>query len=66
MGWGIPEYDKADKFKDKVIVFNHRPHEYKSYPWFIKMMDKLREQRTDFKVWVPLAEKPDRDLFLCW
>ena len=63
LGWGIPEYDKADKFKEKVIVFNHRPHEYKSYPWFIKMMDKLREQRGDFKVWVPLAEKPERDFF---
>jgi len=45
---------------DKIIVWNHRPDGYKGYPRFLKQMDILWEQRKDFKVWVPLSNKPDR------
>ena len=60
LGWEIPKYEKQTTDK-KIIVFNHRPHAYKDYPWFLKQMDKLWEQRQDFEVWVPLAESVDRD-----
>ena len=46
---------------EKIIVFNHRPNSYKSYDWFLKQMDKLWEQRKDFKVWVPLSNTKDRE-----
>ena len=59
LGWEIPKYKKQTTEK-KIIVFNHRPHTYKNYPWFIKQMDKLWEQRKDFEVWVPLADKANR------
>ena len=55
LGWEIPKYDKQTTDK-KIIVFNHRAHTYKNYPWFLKQMDKLWEQRQDFEVWVPLAD----------
>lgn len=62
LGWEIPDYNKTStKNAIKTIAFNHRPHEYKNYPWFLKMMDKLYENRKDFRVWVPLAEIPDRE-----
>jgi hypothetical protein len=60
LGWEVPDYERVPKSK-KIIVFNHRPHEYKSYPWFIEQMDKLWKERQDFRVWVPLAETPDRE-----
>jgi glycosyltransferase involved in cell wall biosynthesis len=60
LGWEAPEYERTSQ-EIKVIVFNHRPHEYKSYPWFLDMMDKLWKQRKDFRVWVPLAEAADRE-----
>ncbi len=46
---------------EKIIVFNHRPDGYKSYPWFLKQMDELWKKRQDFKVWVPLSNTPDRE-----
>ncbi len=46
---------------EKLIVFNHRPHKYKGYDWFLKQMDKLWEERKDFKVWVPLATSCDKE-----
>ena len=55
LGWEIPKYEKQNTNK-KIIVFNHRPHTYKNYPWFLNQMDKLWEQRQDFEVWVPLAD----------
>ena len=58
LGWEIPEYTKQESDK-KIIVFNHRPHTYKNYPWFLEQMDKLWEQRKDFEVWVPLADSTD-------
>ena len=41
---------------EKIIVFNHRPDTYKHFNHFISLMDKLWEQRKDFKVWVPLSD----------
>ena len=55
LGWEIPKYEKQNTNK-KIIVFNHRPHTYKNYPWFLNQMDKLWEQRQDFEVWVPLDD----------
>ena len=60
LGWEIPNYKKQNTDK-KIIVYNHRPHTYKNYPWFLKQMDKLWEQRKDFEVWVPLAESKERE-----
>ena len=60
LGWEIPKYERLQS-SEKIIVFNHRPHEYKSYPWFLRQMDRLYKKHTDFKVWVPLAETKDRD-----
>ena len=45
---------------EKVIVFNHRPATYKDFDNFIATMDKLWEQRQDFKVWIPLLETANR------
>ena len=45
----------------KIIVFNHRPDTYKHFKEFIAVTDKLWEIRQDFKVWIPLLEKPNRD-----
>ena len=60
LGWEIPKYKKQTTDK-KIIVFNHRPHTYKNYPWFLEQMDDLWKQRQDFEVWVPLAESIDRE-----
>tara|TARA_R100001377_G_scaffold24899_1_gene13443 strand:+ start:194 stop:1567 length:1374 start_codon:yes stop_codon:yes gene_type:complete len=60
LGWETPDYEKQTTDKN-IIVFNHRPHAYKNYPWFLKQMDKLWEKRQDFEVWVPLAETMDRE-----
>ena len=60
LGWEIPKYDKQTTDK-KIIVFNHRPHTYKNYPWFLQQIDKLWKVRKDFEVWVPLADKIERE-----
>ena len=60
LGWEIPKYEKQTTDKN-IIVYNHRPHTYKNYPWFLEQMDKLWEQRKDFEVWVPLAESRERE-----
>ena len=60
LGWEIPKYDKQSSDK-KIVVYNHRPHTYKNWPWVLKQMDKLWEQRKDFKVWVPLSNTKDRE-----
>ena len=59
LGWEIPKYEKQTSDK-KIIVFNHRPHKYKNYDWFLKQMDKLWVQRQDFEVWVPLTDTPTK------
>ena len=60
LGWEIPKYDKQSSDK-KIIVYNHRPHTYKNWPWVLKQMDKLWEQRQDFELWVPLADTNERE-----
>jgi glycosyltransferase involved in cell wall biosynthesis len=60
LGWEIPKYEKQTTNK-KIIVYNHRPHTYKNYPWFLEQMDKLWEKRKDFEVWVPLADSKERE-----
>jgi len=60
LGWEIPKYEKQTTDK-KIIVYNHRPHTYKNYPWFLEQMDKLWEKRKDFEVWVPLADSKERE-----
>ena len=60
LGWEIPKYEKQTTNK-KIIVYNHRPHTYKNYPWFLEQMDKLWKQRQDFEVWVPLADSKERE-----
>jgi glycosyltransferase involved in cell wall biosynthesis len=60
LGWEIPKYEKQTTNK-KIIVYNHRPHTYKNYPWFLEQMDRLWDQRKDFEVWVPLAESKERE-----
>jgi len=47
--------------REKIIVFNHRPDTYKHFEPFMRTMDALYEQRQDFKVWIPLLGKPNRD-----
>ena len=60
LGWETPKYEKQTTDK-KIVVYNHRPHTYKNYPWFLEQMDKLWKQRKDFEVWVPLAEGRERE-----
>ena len=60
LGWEIPKYEKQTTDKN-IIVYNHRPHTYKNYPWFLEQMDRLWEKRKDFEVWVPLAESRERE-----
>ena len=61
---GVDENDiinDINETPEKIIAFNHRPDTYKHFKQFIKLTDKLWEQRQDFKVWVPLLDKPNRD-----
>ena len=61
-GWDNVKGERVEPSTNpKIIVFNHRPNSYKSYDWFLIQMDKLWEQRQDFKVWVPLADSKDRE-----
>lgn len=53
--------DDINENPEKIIVFNHRPDTYKHFKEFIKVTDKLYEKRKDFKVWIPLLDKPNRD-----
>lgn len=50
--------DKPLEEKENIIVFNHRAAGYKGYPRFVELMEEYREQRQDFKVWVPQLNKP--------
>lgn len=61
---GVNKKDVVDNINyspEKIIVFNHRPDTYKHFKEFIAVCDKLWEMRKDFKVWIPLLEKPNRD-----
>ena len=46
---------------EKIIVFNHRPDTYKHFKEFIAVCDELWKLRQDFKVWIPLLDKPNRE-----
>ena len=54
------ETNKINEFPsfktDKVIVFNHRTKEYRGWKHFIKIIQKLREQRQDFKVFCSMID----------
>ena len=52
---------KINETPEKIIVFNHRPDTYKHFKQFMGVMDNLQQIRQDFKVWIPLLEKPNRD-----
>jgi glycosyltransferase involved in cell wall biosynthesis len=52
---------EINRTPEKIIVFNHRPDTYKHFKEFIAVCDKLWEMRKDFKVWIPLLDKPNRD-----
>jgi len=61
---GVNEEDITDDINnksEKIIVFNHRPDTYKHFNSFMSVIDKLREQRQDFKVWIPLLPNANRD-----
>jgi len=61
---GVKEEDIVDGINEnpeKIIVFNHRPDTYKHFKEFIALTDELWEIRQDFKVWIPLLDKPNRD-----
>jgi glycosyltransferase involved in cell wall biosynthesis len=61
---GVKEEDIVDSINEnpeKIIVFNHRPDTYKHFKEFIALTDELWEIRQDFKVWIPLLDKPNRD-----
>ena len=53
--------EEINETPEKTIVFNHRPDTYKHFKQFIAVTDQLWEMRKDFKVWVPLLDKPNRD-----
>ena len=53
--------DNINESPEKIIVFNHRPDTYKHFNQFISLTDKLWETRKDFKVWVPLLDKSNRE-----
>ena len=64
---GVDEKDiisDINENPEKIIVFNHRPDTYKHFNHFISLMDKLWEQRKDFKVWVPLLDKNNKDYMM--
>ena len=54
------EKDKISKSvktdTDKVIVFNHRTKEYRGWKNFIKIIQELRKQRQDFKVFCSMID----------
>jgi len=61
---GVDERDVVENINtesDRIIVFNHRPDTYKHFQQFIALTDRLWEMRQDFKVWVPLLDKPNRE-----
>lgn len=55
---GVDEDDIVPPLKstNKTIVFNHRPDAYKDFSNFMKVIEKLREERQDFDVWIPLLD----------
>ena len=52
---------EVNETPEKTIVFNHRPDTYKHFKEFIAVCDELWKLRQDFKVWIPLLDKPNRE-----
>ena len=54
------ETNKINEFPnfktDKIIVFNHRTKEYRGWKRFIKIIQELRKQRQDFKVFCSMID----------
>ena len=46
----------SNGYDEKTIVFNHREGVYTGSKWFFETMDKLWEERQDFKVYTTLKE----------
>ena len=53
--------NEINETPERIIVFNHRPDTYKHFKQFMEVTDDLWQIRQDFKVWIPLLEKPNRD-----
>ena len=41
----------------RIVVFNHRPDQEKSFPMFCAAIEELWMKRKDFRVWVPFYAK---------
>ncbi len=61
---GITDIDYSDtkhsKSEVKKIIFNHRHNNYTGYNWLVRCLDKLYEQRKDFRVYTTMGDM-DRD-----
>ena len=44
----------------RMIVFNHRPNQEKTFPGFVKAMNRLWKKRQDFRVWIPYYPKKQK------
>ena len=53
--------NEINETPERIIVFNHRPDTYKHFKQLMEVTDDLWQIRQDFKVWIPLLEKPNRD-----
>ena len=54
------EDDKIRKDVEEIsgpyIVFNHRTHNYRGWEKFLQIIKKLRSKRTDFRLWLTMAD----------
>ena len=53
---GCDSATPSGEYDDKTIVFNHREGVYTGSEWFFETMDKLWEERQDFKVYTSLKD----------
>ena len=53
---GCDSATPSGDYDDKTIVFNHREGVYTGSEWFFETMDKLWEERQDFKVYTSLRD----------
>lgn len=56
LGVKVEDIVEPKESTNKTIVFNHRPDAYKDFNNFMKVVEKLREVREDFDVWIPLLD----------
>ena len=50
-------YSNFDSSPLRIIVFNHKPENEKSFPLFCASIEELWMKRKDFRVWVPNYQK---------